>query len=84
MFDCVKLTESISIVDKYGEPLRLRKGKKGCVLQPGEEKNSYVVEFQMGTGLKGSDFTAVELPDELLHLESAIGKRFEQAALAAS
>jgi hypothetical protein len=79
MFDCVSVTESFSTTDEQGESLSLGKGRKGFILYPGEKKNSYVIEFRIGAGIKGTDFTAVELPDELLHLENPMGKRFEPA-----
>jgi hypothetical protein len=77
MFDCVSLTKDLSTLGTHGEALSLQKGKKGCVLLPGDQKNSYIVEFRTGNGSTNSDFSAVNLPDELLLLENSNGKKFE-------
>ena len=78
MFDSVKLTTDIYCEDIYGGEVRLRKGKSGCVLELGQEPNTVIVEFRIGRGMKGTDFTAVELEPECLEMVSKIGRRFSE------
>jgi len=74
----VKMCSNLSTEDMFGEPIRLRKGKRGCVLQPGKSPGTYIIEFHIGRGMKGTDFTQVEVRGELLELEYSIGEPFKE------
>jgi hypothetical protein len=78
MFDSVEVKTTISCIDIYGEEITLRKGKNGCVLELGKEPNTIIVEFKIGRGMKGTDYTAVELEPDDLELISPIGSRFSE------
>lgn len=78
MFDSVKLKTSIYCDDIHGDEISLRKGKGGCVLELGKEPNTVIVEFKIGRGMKGTDYTAVELEADCLEMVSKIGRRFSE------
>ncbi len=78
MFDCVKLKHSVFCEDIYGGEVSLKKGKDGCVLRLGEEPNTVIIEFKIGRGMKGTDYTAVELEADSLELVHKIGSRFSE------
>jgi YgiT-type zinc finger domain-containing protein len=78
MFDGVKLKMSIYCDDIYGGEISLRKGKNGCVLELGEEPNTVIVEFKIGRGMKGTDYTAVQLDADCLEMVHKIGSRFSE------
>lgn len=78
MFDSVKLKTSIYCEDIHGELVSLRKGKCGCVLELGKEQNTVIVEFKIGSGMKGTDYTAVELEPDVLEMVAKIGRRFSE------
>ena len=79
MFDSVKLKEGVATEDMYGELVRLPRGKRGSVLQPGKKPSSYIVEFQTGRSMHSSDFTQVDLPVDLLEVEASIGTPFAES-----
>lgn len=81
MFDSVKVKTSICCNDIYGGEVNLRKGKDGCVLRLGEEPNTIVVEFKIGRGMKGTDYTEVELEADSVELVHRIGRRFSEPDL---
>ncbi len=76
MFDSVKLKTSIYCDDVYGEEISLRKGKGGCVLDLGKEPNTVIVEFKIGRGMKGTDYTAVELEADCLEMVQKLDGAF--------
>jgi hypothetical protein len=78
MFDSVRLKTNINCDDIYGGEVRLRKGKDGCVLEEGKEPNTVIVEFRIGRGMKGTDFTAIEIDADCLEVVSKIGRRFSE------
>lgn len=78
MFDSVKLKTSIYCDDIYGGEVSLRKGKGGCVLELGKEPNTVIVEFKIGRGMRGTDYTAVELEADCLEMVTPIGGRFSE------
>lgn len=78
MFDAVKLKTSIYCDDIYGGEVSFRKGKGGCVLELGEEPNTVIVEFKIGRGMKGTDYTAVEIEADALEMVAKIGRRFSE------
>lgn len=76
MFDSVKLKTSIYCEDIDGELVSFRKGKAGSVLELGKGPNTVIVEFKIGRGMKGTDYTAVELEADCLEMVTKIGRRF--------
>jgi hypothetical protein len=80
-FDCVKVKENLDTCTIYGGDIRLRRGKRGCVIEPGEQPDSYIVEFKIGRGMRGQDYTEVELDADDLVLEVKIGDSFKTEAM---
>ncbi len=78
MFDVVKLKDGLWSYDIYGEEIHFRKGKTGCVLELGKEPGTVVVEFKIGRGMRGEDFTAVEVEAKCLSLVAKIGTELFQ------
>lgn len=74
MFDGVKLRVPISTTDIYGEWVDFRQGKQGCVIEAGKERDSYIVEFKVGRGMRAEDFTSVEVSASDLTLVFKVGK----------
>lgn len=71
MFNSVELKYSLATENMYGKPIRLRQGKSGSVLPPAKERDSYIVEFQIGRSMQSNGFTAVAVLVEFLELEAS-------------
>lgn len=78
MFDHVKLKTDLWCEDIYGMVVRLKKGKSGSVRELGQEPETVIVEFKIGRGMKGEDFTAVEVDADCLEMVGRIGRRFSE------
>ena len=76
--DSVKLKKGIYCDDIYGDEISLNKGKAGFILELGKEQNTVIVEFKIGCGVKGTDYTSVELDVDCLEIVSKIGRRFSE------